>query len=211
MDGIIQAFQSLGNSGVLQLAQLGSTGYNLYNQYQNQQYQNTLRQDAQNPAKVTALAQGYTQPLTAGLTDSVNNQAQAYLAQSGLSESPQIAQQVESQAIAPYIQQNQQQGYQDAIQALGLGGGAIPPQLQGTNNLSALAKAFASLPNGSAQLKQLLQLSQNGPQPQTQSPTIADPSIPYEPTQNLDLSSFYTPDYAAPSGGGTDTGGYGDE
>ncbi|MGB6721170.1 MAG: hypothetical protein WBE72_10270, partial [Terracidiphilus sp.] len=73
-----------------------STGYNLYNQYQQQQYQNTLRSDAQNPAKVTALAQQYTQPLNAGLTAAVNNATQAQLAQSGLSESPQIAQQVEA-------------------------------------------------------------------------------------------------------------------
>ena len=54
-------------TGALDVAQLGSTGYNLYDQYKNQQYQNTLRQDAQNPSKVTALAQQYTQPLTAGL------------------------------------------------------------------------------------------------------------------------------------------------
>ena len=97
------------------VAQLGSTGYNLYDQYKQQQYQNTLRQDAQNPAKVTALAQQYTQPLTAGLTAAVNNSTQAQLAQAGLSESPQIAQTVESQAIAPYVQQNQKQGINLAL------------------------------------------------------------------------------------------------
>src|ERR1700722_9150635 len=127
MSGTLSATTASALAPILQGLQVGSTGYNLFNQWQNQQYQNTLRSDAQNPSKVNALAEQYTQPLTKGLTDSVNNQAQAFLAQSGLSESPQIAQQVESQAIAPYIQQNQQQGYQDAIQALGLGGGAIPP------------------------------------------------------------------------------------
>jgi hypothetical protein len=199
----------------LTAAQVGSTGYNLYNQYQNQQYQNTLRSDAQNPAKVTALAQGYTQPLNAGLTAAVNNQTQAQLAQAGLSESPQISQQVESQAIAPYIQQNQQQGYNDAIQALGLGGGAIPPGQQQQNGISSLAKAFSQLPgqqnlSGASALTRLLQLANAGsygtPSPTT-NPTLTDPgatNIPYQPTDaTLDLSSFYQPDYATAGGGGS--------
>ena len=77
------------------------------------------------------------------MTKAVANQSQAYLAERGLSDSPEISQQVESQAIAPYVQQNQQAGYQDALTALGLGGGAIPPALQQQNSLSALAKAFS--------------------------------------------------------------------
>jgi hypothetical protein len=195
----------------LTAAQVGSTGYNLYNQYQNQQYQNTLRQDAQNPAKVTALAQQYTQPLTAGLTAEVNNQTQAQLAQAGLSESPQIAQTVEAQAIAPYIQQNQQQGYTDAIQALGLGGGAIPPALQQQTNLSALAKAFSSLPGlsslaGPSALTRLLQLAQpgaaDGGPPQSITPDLGGQTIPQMP---IDMSSFYQLDYS----GGGDSAPYG--
>ena len=200
----------------LQVAQLGSTGYNLYNQYQNQQYQNQLRSYAQDPAKMNAYAAQFTQPLNAGLTAAVNNQTQAQLAQSGLSESPQIAQTVEAQAIAPYIQQNQQQGYTNALQALNLGGGAIPPQLQGTQNLGALAKAFSQMPNGAQQLQKLLSLSQQqyqtAPTPQTTSPDMSGDAVPYQPIQSFDWSS-YQPDYAAAGGGGgvADTGGYGDE
>jgi hypothetical protein len=203
MSGTLSATTASALAPILQGLNIGSTGYNLYNQYQNQKYQDTLRSDAQNPAKVTALAQEYTQPLTAGLTAAVNNQTQAQLAQAGLSESPQIAQTVEAQAIAPYIQQNQQQGYQDAIQALQLGGGAIPPGQQQANGISALAKAFAALPGAKGMsLPQLLQLANpgsNGPQPTT--PTATDPSIPYQPTQNFDLSSFYTPDYSSTGAG----------
>jgi hypothetical protein len=185
---------------ILNVAQVGSTGYNLYNQYENQKYQNTLRSDAQNPAKVTALAEGYTQPLTAGLTAAVNNQTQAQLAQAGLSESPQIAQTVEAQAIAPYIQNNQNQGYNLALQALGLGGGAIPPAQQQQNSLSALAKAFSQLgtlsrgPNAA----QLSSLIQGGAVPQQQLNTT-----PYEPDYSSYVqpaqvdTSTYEPDYAA--------------
>jgi hypothetical protein len=178
------------------IASLGSTAYGLYNQYQNQQYQNLLRSYAQNPAKMNAYAAQFTQPLNAGLTAAVNNQTQAQLAQAGLSESPQISQAVESQAIAPYIQQNQQQGYQDALQALNLGGGAIPPALQQTQGIAGLAKAFSQLGGGS--LAQLMQLAARG---NNQAGSIPLPSdnlpdqIPYDPTQTIDLSSFYSPDY----------------
>jgi len=204
MSGTLSATSASALAPILQGLNIGSTGYNLYNQYKNQQYQNTLRDDAQNPAKVNALAAQYTQPLNAGLTASVNNATQAQLAQAGLSESPAIAQTVEAQAIAPYIEQNKQAGYADAIQALGLGGGAIPPALQQQNSLSALAKAFASLPNGAVRLKQLLQLSQLNPSPQStqpQSPDLGDQLIPQQPLQSLDLSSFYQPDYATAGGG----------
>jgi hypothetical protein len=212
MDAITSALQAIQPAvqPAAEIAGVGSAAYNLYNQYQNQQYQDTLRQDAQNPAKVTALAQQYTQPLNAGLTTSVNNQAQAYLAQRGLSDSPQISQQVESQALAPYIQQNGQQGYADAIQALGLGGGAVNPNNQAPNSIAALAKMFAgqqSNPgalNGASALTRLLQLAQPGSNvmPQTQAPDLGDQSIPYQPTQSLDLSSFYVPDYSASGSGG---------
>lgn len=205
MSGTLSSTTAASLASILQpisaAATIGSTGYNIYDQYKNQQYQDTLRSDAQNPAKVTALAQGYTQPLTAGLTAAVNNQTQAQLAQAGLSESPQIAQTVEAQAIAPYIQQNQQQGYQDALQALQLGGGAIPPALQQQNSLAALTKAFSQLPGaggGSINPAIFAQLMQQGA---------------VQPAQ-LD-QSIYTPDYAAqmtgPSGGGDNgSADYGD-
>ena len=53
-DGITQALQSIQpelNAGA-DVAQIGSTAYNLYNQHQNQQYQNQLRSYAQDPAKM---------------------------------------------------------------------------------------------------------------------------------------------------------------
>lgn len=185
MDSITSALSSLASSpattDALNLAQLGSTGYNLFNQYQQLQYQNKLRNLATNPAAVSNLAAGYTKPLDAGLTTGVANQAQAYLAQRGLSDSPQISQQVEAQAIAPWIQQNQQQGYQDALNALNLGGGAIPPALQQQTGLSALAQAFSKLGGGGGiNPATFAQLMQQG----TVSPST------------IDTSSIYVPDYS---------------
>jgi hypothetical protein len=210
--------QSPATTGAIDLAQMGSTGYNLYNQYKNQQYQNLLRSYAQDPAKMNAYAAQFTQPLNAGLTTGVANQAQAYLAQRGLSDSPQISEQVESQAIAPYIQQNQQAGYNDALQALNLGGGAINPALQQQNSLSALAKAFSQMGGaggGSGSNPNQLQLLQNYlnlMQPGTPS-VIPDPyaGIGSEPAPidtsswgggtMPDLSSFHQPDSSVAGAG----------
>jgi len=206
MSGTLSATTASALAPLLQtatsVAGLGSTAYNLYNQYQNQQYQDLLRSYAQNPAKLNAYAQQFTQPLNAGLTAAVNNQTQAQLAQSGLSESPQIAQQVEAQAIAPYIQQNQQAGYADALRALQLGGGAIPPALQQQNGLAALTKAFSQL----GSLNQLSSFLNNAnPAPSELQPYYTPINegyspIPAQPTQNFDLSSFYTPDYSSNAG-----------
>ena len=163
---------------------IGGTGYNLYNQFENQQYQNKLRSYAMDPAKMNAYAQQFTQPLNAGLTAGVANQAQGYLAQRGLSESPQISEQVEAQAIAPYIQQNQQQGYQDALQALGLGGGAINPATQKQNDQSDLAKMFAGFGG-----PQMAPVGLENPTPQS-----VDYSYLNEP--DYGMQNFYQTNYA---------------
>ena len=196
MDGITQALTAIQpeiKAGT-EVAGLGSTAYNLYNQYQQQQYQNQLRSMAQDPTKMNAYAAKFTQPLTAGLQKGVANEAQGYLASRGLSDSPQISEQVEAQAIAPYIQQNQQQGYQNALQALQVGGGAINPALQQANGLSALTKAFSQLKApGSSPSPATLQdyLRTFGTQPQQLDPSQWNPgAAPPGPT--------YAPPFTVP-------------
>jgi hypothetical protein len=210
MDGITQALQAIQpelKAGT-EVAGLGSTAYNLYNQYQQQQYQNQLRSMAQDPAKMNAYAAKFTQPLTAGLTAGVANQAQADLATRGLTDSPEISQQVYAQAIAPYIQQNQQNGYQNALQALQVGGGAISPALQQQNSMAALTKAFSQMGGGNDALAKLMSMARSNPAPETTSPDLGGISIP-DPTQlSVDLSGAYQPDYSSAAG---DSGaGWGD-
>ena len=191
MSGTLSATTASALAPYLQVATgaagLGSTAYNLYNQYQNQQYQDLLRSYAQNPAKMNAYAEQFTQPLNAGLTAAVNNQTQAQLASSGLSESPQIAQQVEAQAIAPYIQQNQQAGYQDALQALNVGGGAVNPNSQTPNAIAGLAKAFSQLQNAGQGINPAVfaQLMQQG----TVQPATVDPGPVYTPDYSSEFGS----------------------
>ena len=208
MSEVMSSLSSLASSpaakGALNLAQVGSTGYNLYNQYQQQQYQNKLRELSTDPAAVSKLAQGYTQPLTAGLQKGVANETQAYLAQRGLSDSPQISEQVQAQAIAPYIQQNQQQGYNLALQALGLGGGAIPPGQQQQTGLASLTKAFSQWggTNGAPGAQDPNVALQNYLRTfGTQAPQIDQNQWNYgsEPTAPIDMSGlndYYAQNYA---------------
>lgn len=173
--GILPALTSVAN--------IGSTGYNLYNQYQQQQYQNKLRSLAENPQKMSAYAAQFTNPLNAGLQSGVANQTQAYLAERGLSDSPQISEQVEAQAIAPYIQQNQQLGYQDALQSLGLGGGAINPATQQATSANSLAKLLSSLKLGGG----------SGVNPVIFNDLMSSGTVQPE---SIDMSNFYVPDYS---------------
>ncbi len=111
-----------------------------------------------------------------------------------------------------------QQGYQNALQALNLGGGAIPPQLQSASSLAALTKAFSQLPGsnpypGASALTNLMQLVNAGNvnNPQQTTPSYLDSSSyisPVPDNQAIDLSSIYQPDYANTA---ADTGGYGSE
>jgi len=182
---------------ITNVAKIGSTGYNLYNQFRQQQYQNKLRSLATNPAKMAEFAAGYTKPLTAGLTKSVGNEAQAYLGERGLSDSPEITQQVLAQALAPYIQQNQQLGYSNALQALGLGGGAIPPGQQQQTSMDQLASIFANLTKKGG----------GGIDPSSWGDLMASGQVPLQnidwgiggtPTElTPDLGTYYEPDYSA--------------
>lgn len=176
-------------------AQVASAGSNIYEGYKQQQYQDKLRSLAQDPAKMNAYAQGFVQPLNAGLEKGVANEAQAYAAERGLGQSPGPSQEILAQAIAPYVQANQASGYQQAIQALGLGGGANPPNTQtGLTQLFAglkpLMKVNPTAPGGAptdpyAQLgsaQELASLSSISPTP--------TPATGYIPTQGLNDFAF---------------------
>jgi len=145
---------------------LVSTASGLYGSYENAQQQNKVRGILDNPAKFQNYAAGYTRPLSAGLTQGVANATQGYAAERGLAESPALEQTLYAQAIAPYIQQNQQMGQQEALQSLGLmanGAGTVPgagDQL--TSGLDALTQWYQS--------QQALKNAQNAPPVPNQTP-----------------------------------------
>lgn len=87
---------------------------------QRQQLFNEYEGMVSNPAELSAHISALEQPLSQALTQSVGNQAQAFLAQRGLAESPNIMAAVVSQALAPYEQQNQQLAANEYLNVLGL-------------------------------------------------------------------------------------------
>jgi hypothetical protein len=164
-----------GGKGINSLLGLAGAGSNIYtgieSAQQNQKIassQQYIRDLVQNPAKMAAAAAGYTAPLTAGLTSGISNEVQANLAERGLGSSPAAYVQQLTQALAPYIQQNQQMGYQDLLTALGL-----------TSNMR---NPYAgSSPTNLAGLLKQLQLPG-----QSQTPSLLDPNAGSDP---LDLNA----------------------
>lgn len=93
------------------------------------QRQKQIDELTKNPALLAAKIKALQQPLSQGLVQDVTNQAQAQLAERGLSSSPQIATAVESQALAPYEFAEQQRATNAFLQSLGLdvgGPNALP-------------------------------------------------------------------------------------
>ena len=165
---------------------LVSTASGLYGSYENAQQMNKARGIVDDPRKFQQFAAGYTRPLAAGVMQGVTNAAQGQAAERGLAESPAQEQQIVAQAIAPYIQQNQQQGQQDALAALGLmvnGAGSNP-------------NAGSQLTSGLDSLSQWYQLHQAQKNAGNQVPYVSPvpdtaPQIPYEdPNQGVDLTGW---------------------
>lgn len=104
-----------------------------------------LQNLAENPAAMAKYAAGFTKPLAAGLKQNVDNSVQAFLGERGLSGTPGISADVEAQALAPFIQQTQQQGFSDAMAALGLmPSSSHTSDLSGT--LALLMKGIGGIP-----------------------------------------------------------------
>lgn len=99
----------------------------------------------QNPAEMQKYVSGFSKPLAAGLKENVGNQVQAFLGERGLSGSPSISADVESQALAPYQQQQQQMAINEALSTLGMmPQGGRTADLSGT--LSLLMKGLSPNP-----------------------------------------------------------------
>jgi hypothetical protein len=127
LNGIIS---SLGQNNLWQklltggLAATGEVG-NVLEGEKRSAYQNFVMSLLKNPGKLAQMAAQITQPLSRGLEQSVGNQVQGDLASRGLSQAPGIFAATESQALAPYEQQNQNIAMQAVLQSLGLPAGTF--------------------------------------------------------------------------------------
>jgi hypothetical protein len=85
-----------------------------------QKKQKFVEQLISNPQKFNQYVAGFQQPLTAGLTQDVARQTDAYGAERGLGSSPVAMKSAYAQALAPILAQQQNEASTRALQALGV-------------------------------------------------------------------------------------------
>jgi hypothetical protein len=105
------------------------------------------------PSQLTSMVTSAEAPINQGLIQDVGNTVQADVASRGLSQAPGIFASEESQALAPYEQQNYQTALSQVMQQLGLPlqyAGVISELLKGkqTNLSPSLALFLKSLQGG---------------------------------------------------------------
>lgn len=104
------------------------------------------------PSAMAAGASQLERPLSAGLTSSVGNAVQGYLAERGLSQAPGIQATTLAQGLAPFKMQEQQLAMNAFLQKLGLPAQAAARFLPtpGSIDLSKLFQGLFSRPDPSA-------------------------------------------------------------
>lgn len=189
------AWMKLLTAGMFGGGELG----NLLQEHKSTQYQDLLLKYAQNPQLLSQAVASATKPLDNALVQSVNNTVQANQAARGLSQAPGIFAASEAQALAPFVQQNQQTAQNQVLASLGLPGQATNINQRPADLSSALAMFLRAMgQNPFAHL------------PGTGTPTGVPQQTPQTP--GLDLSGLNFPSaYQLPGQGNpvTDAGGWG--
>ena len=199
-------FASPGGKGIESLASLGLTGAglagNLSAEHQQQQELNYLKQQQGAIPDATTLAADVskaTLPLNRGLTETLTNNVQGTLAESGLSQAPGILATSLTQAEAPFIQKNQATALQLVLERLGipiqyaqaiLGNKAQPnnlaPLLAMLSRTGTPGSPTAGAPSPSIQ--QMLSLFNSN-----QTPTAPSSALPDWLTSPGDMGDFGVP------------------
>lgn len=97
------------------------------------------------PSQLTSMVTGAEAPINQSLIQNVDNSVQADVASRGLAQAPGIFASEESQALAPYEQQNYQTALQQVLSQLGLPleyASAIQKFLPGQTNLTPALMLF---------------------------------------------------------------------
>ena len=170
MSGLFQAknVPSMLSGGALAGGEIG----NILEQQKRSQYQNYIMGILKDPAKLAQMASKVQQPLNNGLTQSVNNQVQGDMASRGLSQAPGIFAASESQALAPYIQHNQDTAMAAVLQSLGMPQGTFSPPQNLSGGMSTFLNTLQKKPQQIQPIQDNSQFADIGPMvPPTQDPT----------------------------------------
>lgn len=134
MEGLASIGQAIG--GILQPAAVSTPPWvklltggllasgevgNILQSHKQNAYQDYVLNLIKNPAQLSSMVTSATRPLDNALVAAVTNQTQAQAAERGLAQAPGIFNTIESQALAPFVQQNQQLAQNQVLAAMGLG------------------------------------------------------------------------------------------
>lgn len=119
------------------------------------QYLNYVTNLVKDPAAISRMATSEAAPLSQSLVQSVNNQVQGDMAARGLAQAPGIFAASQSQALAPFVQQNQNTALEAVLRQLGIpisAGSTMQFSAPGnmTNLLSQFLKSTQARPIGAA-------------------------------------------------------------
>lgn len=145
-------FSGPAGKGIATLGELGATGAglagNLSADRQRAQAASLAQKNANlTPQQLAEMVKSGTQPLDRGLIQAITGNVNANLSEQGLSEAPGLIATAESQALAPFQQQNQQTALQLVLQKLGLPAEfarTIPPNANLAPLLAMLFKGSGS-------------------------------------------------------------------
>jgi hypothetical protein len=181
----IGSFLSTHSKGINSLLGLAGLGTNLYSGIQNIQSQNQAKQAQsyvtnllENPTKLSAATAAYTQPLAAGLQGDIANQVQGTLAEQGLSASPAAYTTSLTQALAPYLLQQQQTGQSTLMSALN----SLLSTKATTSPFANISQLLAALKSGNNTASNPLQIANMFDDQQPQGPGLlstTDPSLSF--------------------------------
>lgn len=128
-------------------AAAGTVG-NILEEQKKAAYSNFVMSLLKDPSKLAAMAAKIQQPLNNGLTQAVGNNVQGNLAERGLSQAPGIFAATESQALAPYYQQNQNTAMQAVLSSLGLPAGTFGQPVNTAGSFQSLIQGLKARQGG---------------------------------------------------------------
>lgn len=121
---------------------------NIIEERKRAQYQNMLMDLIKNPAKLTQMVLSAQRPLDNALVQGTMNRVQGDMAQRGLSQAPGIFAASQSQALAPYIQENYGRAMEQVMRSLGLPGGTFEKPTDMSGSLMQFLRTFGSSGGG---------------------------------------------------------------
>ncbi len=133
-----------GAAALLPILQLGTAGSGLIGNILNSVQQGGVASEAAHnahlsPEQLATMVSKATQPLDRNLTNAVNNQVQGDMASRGLAEAPGIFAATEGQALAPFVQSEQDRALQLVLAKLGLPASTLAALRSGGGGMANLS------------------------------------------------------------------------